>query len=98
MLNLRVVDQYLQTALEICSETGTASLNLTTGERRLCLLWAHWMHDREVAGQVPRSGHSMGSGLEVFRRVLAEVREATAMVDIQARIIYYREAGKTTQM
>lgn len=96
MLNLRVVDQYLQTALEICSETGKASLNLTTGERRLCLLWAHWMHDREAAGQVPQ--HSMGSGLEVFRRVLAEVREATAMVDIQGRIIYYREAGETTQM
>jgi len=98
MLDLYVVDQYLQTALEICSGTDKASLNLTTGERRLCLLWAHWMHDREAAGQVPKSGYSMGTGLEVFRRVLAEVREAAAMVNIQQRIVYYMEAGKTTQM
>jgi hypothetical protein len=98
MTDLLLVDRYLETALEICGEGGKASLNLTIGERRLCLLWAHWMHDREKVGDVPSSGYHMGSGLEVFRRVLSEVREATATIDIRGRIVYHGQAGKITKM
>jgi hypothetical protein len=100
MTDLLLVDRYLETALEICSEGGRASLNLTTGERRLCLLWAHWMHDREQANDLPSGGYSMGTGLDVLRRAMADVREATATIDLRNRIVYYGHCltGKATKL
>jgi hypothetical protein len=95
MTDLLLVDRYLETALETCCK---ASLNLTAGERRLCLLWAHWMHDREQANDLPSGGYSMGTGLDVLRRVMADVREATATIDLRARVVYHGQVGKTTKM
>ncbi len=91
-LSLRSFDTWLEHAFDILTEGGHHKgaqivARPTRSERRLCLMWAHYMTERE--GTEPTRDE-----LKTFREVLHEVRERDALIDLDGRQVFCKEVGR----